>query len=108
MSTVADDKLAHVAPDRRSAEHYRVAFAAEGDKGIAVLHGLSGREAAPILERAVRVLEAAASRLADKQILRFKEVDYCSPYASLDALQALLRTAQLFPDAVWTVEEPSP
>jgi hypothetical protein len=108
VSTVADERLAHVVPDRRSAEFYRVAF---GDKsGIAVLHGLDGRRAEPILERAVRVLDEGAQQLANAQSYtkRFAATEYESPYAALDALRALLRTAQLFPDAVWTVEGGAP
>ena len=111
MNTVADDKLAHVVPDNRSAEHYRTAFAAENGgaaRGIAVLHGLTGQQAEVILERAVHCLEHNAERLADASARKFSGHEYDSPYASLDALRALHRTAQLFPDAVWTIEESRP
>ena len=110
VSVVADERLTHVAPDRRSAEFYRLAFAqdaGEGRSGVAVLDGLTGRQAEPILERAVRTLEADALRLADKYGSVFPS-DYRSPYAALESLRVLERTARLFPDAVWTIEETRP
>jgi hypothetical protein len=103
MNCVADERLAHVVPDRHSWEYYRRAF---GDKlGVAVLNGLSGAEAEPLLARAVAYLEEHAGSLENPT---FSACEYASPFAALDALRALLRTAQLFPDAVWTVEGGAP
>jgi hypothetical protein len=105
VNCMADDKLAHVVPDRHSAEHYRHAF--DDKRGIAVLNGLTSAQAEPLLARAVVYLEEHAERLNLYPQKLFAH-EYASPFAALDALRALYRTTALFPDAVWTIEGGAP